>query len=172
MTFKLSKKVTILLGLLSAFIIFIGYVVYQEIQGSTPNPVPTPTSSPTPTEYPTNSSSTPLITNYSVTIPEIYNVNSDVGLGFGVAEINMKFIAPSPTLQEQLSVSEANFSSTKLPFTLSTSPSNTTSSILPPIFNGTTIVIKVDVYQFTMDTQNPKILAASKEWNVTEYEYT
>jgi hypothetical protein len=172
MTFKLSKKVTLLLGLLSVFIIFMGYVTYREIQGGTPNLAPTPTSSPTPTEYPNNSSSTPLVTNYSVTIPEIYRVNEHVGLGFGVAEINLKFIAPSPTLQKQLSVSEADFSSTKLPFTLSTSPSNTTSSILPAIFNGTTIVIKVDVYQFTMDTQNPRILAASKEWNITEYEYT
>ena len=45
------------------------------------------------TEEP-DDSNTAILTDYNVTIPEIYE------LGFGVAEINMKFIAPSPSLQE------------------------------------------------------------------------
>ena len=161
MSFKLSRKTTILLGLLSVFIIFIGYVAYMETHNNIPQ---TPTnSSPTPTEYPNNSSSTPLVTNYSVTIPEIYHV------GFGVAEINMKFIVPFPFQNSQ---TEANFSTNKLPITLSTNPSNATNSILPPIVNGTIIEIKVNVYQYTMSTDNPRILVASKEWNENRYIYS
>lgn len=169
MPFNLTRKTIILLGLLSAFII-IGYVAYIETHNNIPQ-IPT-TSSPTPTEYPNNSSSTPLVTNYSVTIPEIYRVNEHVGLGFGVAEINLKFIAPSSNLQNEQNVSEANFTTTKLPITLSTNPINTTYGILPTIANGTLIEIKVDAYQYTMSTDNPRILVASKEWNETKYIYT
>jgi hypothetical protein len=104
-----------------------------------------------------------MVTNYSVTIPEIYHV------GFGVAEINMKFIAPFPFQNSQ---TEANFSTNKLPITLSTNPSNATNSILPPIVNGTIIEIKVNVYQYTMSTDNPRILVASKEWNENRYIYS
>ena len=111
-------------------------------------------------EDPDNSSNTAVITDYTVTIPEIYK------LGFGVAEINMKFIAPSPGLQEKQHVSEANFTTTVLPATFSTKPTNIT---LPAIFNGTTIEIKVDVYQYTMITDNPRILVASQQWNETKY---
>ena len=114
-------------------------------------------------EDPDNSSNTAVITDYTVTIPEIYK------LGFGVAEINMKFIAPSPGLQEKQHVSEANFTTTVLPATFSTKPTNIT---LPAIFNGTTIEIKVDVYQYTMITDNPRILVASQQWNETKHNFT
>jgi hypothetical protein len=117
------------------------------------------------TEDPDNSN-TAILTDYTVTIPEIYK------LGFGVAEINMKFIAPSPSLQEEQLVSEANFTTTKLPTTLSTKPNNTSNLTLPAIFNGTIIEIKVDVYQYTMITDNPRILVASQQWNETKYNYT
>ena len=117
------------------------------------------------TEDPDNSN-TAILTDYTVTIPEIYK------LGFGVGEINMKFIAPSPSLQEEQLVSEANFTITKLPTTFSTKPNNTSNSTLPAIYNGTTIEITVDVYQYTMITDNPRILVASQQWNETKYEYT
>jgi hypothetical protein len=117
------------------------------------------------TEDPDNSN-TAILTDYTVTIPEIYN------LGFGVAEINMKFIAPSPSLQEEQLVSEANFTTTKLPTTFSTKPNNTSNLALPAIYNGTIIEIKVDVYQYTMITDNPRILVASQQWNETKYNYT
>lgn len=115
-----------------------------------------------PIEDPDNSNNE-ILTDYTVTIPEIYE------LGFGVAEINMKFIAPSPSLQEQQLVSEANFTTTILPTTFST---NTNNSTLPAIYNGTTIEIKVDVYQYTMITDNPRILVASQQWNETKHVYT
>ena len=118
-----------------------------------------------PIEDPDNSN-TAILTDYTVTIPEIYK------LGFGVAEINMKFIAPSPSLQEEQLVSEANFTTTKLPTTFSTKPNNTSNLPLPTIFNGTTIEIKVKVYQYTMITENPRILVASQKWNETKYNYT
>jgi hypothetical protein len=117
------------------------------------------------TEDPDNSN-TAILTDYTVTIPEIYK------LGFGVAEINMKFIAPSPSLQEEQLISEANFTTTKLPTTFSTKPNNNSNLTLPPIFNGTTIEIKVEVYQYTMITDNPRILVASQQWNETKYNYT
>ena len=154
MPFQLSRKITLLPGLLVIFIISIGYIAYIETQTNIP---PTPTSSPTPTKNP-NNSSPPLITNYSIVIPEIYHV------GFGIAEIELKFIAPSPLQNRQ---TEANFSTTKLPIILYTTNSN-----LPAILNGTTIEIRVNVYQYTMITDNPKILAASREWNETKYVYT
>jgi hypothetical protein len=117
------------------------------------------------TEDPDNSN-TAILTDYTVTIPEIYK------LGFGVAEINMKFIAPSPSLQEEQLISEANFTTTKLPTTFSTKPNNTSNLTLPAIFNGTIIEIKVDVYQYTMITDNPRILVASQQWNETKHNYT
>ena len=118
-----------------------------------------------PIEDPDNSN-TATLTDYTVTIPEIYK------LGFGVAEINMKFIAPSPSLQEQQLVSEVNFTTTMLPTTFSTKPKNNSNLTLPAIFNGTTIIIKVDVYQYTMITDNPRILVASQQWNETKHIYT
>ena len=111
-------------------------------------------------------SNTTVLTDYTVTIPEIYKMT------FGVAEINMKFIAPSPSLQEQLLVSEANFTTTILPITFSTEPTNTSNLTLPAIFNGTTIEIKIEVYQYTMITDNPRILVTSQQWNETKYNYT
>jgi hypothetical protein len=84
----------------------------------------------------------------------------------------MKFIAPSPSLQNEQRVSEANFTTTILPTTFSTKPNNTSNSTLPAIYNGTTIEIKVNVYQCTMITDNPRILAASQQWNETKYAYT
>ena len=113
-----------------------------------------------------DNSNTAILTDYTVTIPEIYE------LGFGVAEINMKFIAPSPSLQEEQLVSEANFTTTKLPTTFSTKPNNTSNLTLLAIFNGTIIEIKVDVYQYTMITDNPRILVASQQWNETKYNCT
>jgi hypothetical protein len=172
MSFHISRKTSILLGLLSVFIIFIAYVAYIETHNNIPQ---TPsTSSPTPTENPVSSTNITLVTDYSVTIPlpEIYRVNSKLGIGFGIAEIQMKFIAPTPNLQNQQPTSEANYSTTKLPITLSTKLSNTTNQTLPPIVNGTTIEIKVDVYKYTMITDNPRILEASQEWNETKYVYT
>ncbi len=160
MPFKPSRKINLLLGLLAIFIIFIGYFAYIEINNNTS---PSLTPSPTPTEKPTNSSSTPLVTDYSITIPEIYHV------GFGIAEINLKFIAPSPLQNIQ---TQANFSTTILPITLSTNLNNTTNSILPAIVNGTTINIKVEVYLYTMSTDNPRIHVASLEWNEIKYVYT
>ena len=168
MPFKLSRKTTMLLGLLAFFIILTGIVSFIEINNYIP---PTPTSSPTPTNYPTNQSNTQLLTNYSITIPEIYKVNEYVGLGFGIAEINLKFIAPPSNLQSEQKGSEANFTTTKLPIILSTNQTNTTQAILPAIVNGTTIKITVDIYQYTMITDNPRILVASKEWNETRYIY-
>ena len=114
----------------------------------------------------TDDSNTAVLTDYTVTIPEIYKMT------FGVAEINMKFIAPSPSLQEQLLVSEANFTTTILPTTFSTKPNNTSNLTLPAIFNGTTIEIKIEVYQYTMITDNPRILVTSQQWNETKYDYT
>lgn len=111
-------------------------------------------------------SNTTVLTDYTVTIPEIYK------LGFGVAEINMKFIAPSPSLQEQHIVSEMNFTTTILPTTFSTKPNNTGNSVLPAIFNGTIIEFRVEVYQYTMITENPRILVASQQWNETVYNFT
>ena len=111
-------------------------------------------------------SNTTVLTDYTVTIPEIYKMT------FGVAEINMKFIAPSPSLQEQLLVSEANFTTTILPITFSTEPTNTSNLTLPAIFNGTTIEITVDVYQYTMIKKNPRIFVTSQQWNETKYNYT
>jgi hypothetical protein len=166
MSFKPSRKGIILLGLLSVFIMIMGYVSYKEIDKMLNNNTPSPSSSPIPTEYTNNSSSVPLVTSYTVTIPEIHKV------GFGVAEINLKFIAPSPSLQKEMNISEQNFTTTILPITLSTDSNNATNSILPAIFNGTTIEIKVDVYQYTMIVDNPRILVASEEWNVTEYKCT
>ena len=161
MPFKLSRKITLLLGLLTIFIIFMGYIAYTEIHNNTSQ---TPTASPTPTEYPNYSTSTPLVTNYSITIPEFRKV------GFGIAEINMKFIAPKPSLQNQQITSEANYSTTILPITLSTNSSNT-SLILPPVLNGTSILVNVDVYSYTMSTDNPRILVASQQWHETKYVY-
>ena len=126
------------------------------ILGQTENP---------PTEDSDNSN-TAILTDYTITIPEIYKI------GFGIAEINMKFIAPSPSLQEKLIVPEANFTTTLLPITFSTEPNNTSNSTLPAIYNGTTIEITVDVYQYTMITDNPRILVTSQQWNETKYEYT
>ena len=83
----------------------------------------------------------------------------------------MKFIAPSPTLQNKQHVSIANYSTTKLPFTLSTNPIDETNPTLPPILNGTTIDIKVNVYHYTMITDNPRILVATQGWNETKYIY-
>jgi hypothetical protein len=117
------------------------------------------------TEEP-DDSNTAILTDYNVTIPEIYE------LGFGIAEINMKFIAPSPSLQEQQLVSEANFTTTILPVTFSTKPNNTSNLTLPAIFNGTIIEIKVNVYLYTMITDNPRILVASQQWNETKYNFT
>ena len=111
-------------------------------------------------------SNTAVLTDYTVTIPEFYKMT------FCVAEINMKFIAPSPSLQEQLLVSEANLTTTILPTTFSTKPNKTSNLTLPAIFNGTTIEIKVEVYQYTMITDNPRILVASQQWNETKYNYT
>jgi hypothetical protein len=59
-----------------------------------------------------------------------------------------------------------------LPTTFSTKPNNTSNLTLPAIFNGTTIEIKVDVYQYTMITDNPRILVASQQWNETKYNFT
>jgi len=166
MSFKLSRKAIILVGSLSVFIIIMGYVSYIEIDKMLKNNTPSPSPSPVPTEYPNNSSSISLVTSYTVTIPEIHKV------GFGVAEINLKFIAPSPSLQKEMNISEKKFTTTILPITLSTNPNNVTNSILPAIFNGTIIEIKVDVYLYTMITDNPRILAASQQWNETKYVYT
>ena len=113
-----------------------------------------------------NHSNNAILTDYTVTIPEIYE------LGFGVAEINMKFIAPSPSLQEEHPVSEANFTTAKLPATFLTKPNDNSNLTLPAIFNGTTIEITVDVYQYTMIKKNPRIFVTSQQWNETKYNYT
>jgi hypothetical protein len=155
---KIPKRMVIVSALLSIIIIFMGYFAYIEFNSRITT---TPTSSPTPTE----NANAPLITNYSITIPEIYKV------GFGVAEIQIKFITPMPNLQNQQPVSEANYSTTKLPITLSTNPSDAPNHILPLIINGTTIDIKVNVYQYTMITDYPRILAATSQWNETKCVY-
>lgn len=152
----ISKRMVIIYALLSIVIILIGYFAYIDYNSRI---TPTPTSFPNPTE----NAHTPLITNYSITIPEIYKV------GFGIAEIQMKFIAPTTNLQNQQPISEANYSTTNLPITLSTNPSDSTNQTLPPIINGTTINIKVNVYWYTMITDNPRILVASQEWTETKY---
>jgi hypothetical protein len=158
--FQLSRKIILLLGLLAIFIILTGYITYIETQNNAPQTTCSPT-----TIYTNTTSSNPLITNYSITIPEFQKV------GFGIAEIQIKFIAPSPTLQIRQPVSEANYSTTKLPLALSTNPIDETNPILPPILNGTTIDIKVNVYHYTMITDNPRILAATQEWTETKYVY-
>jgi len=146
----------IVYALLSIVIILIGYFAYIEYNSTI---TPTPTSFPNPTE----NANAPLITNYSITIPEIYKV------GFGIVEIQLNFIAPTTNLQNQQPVSEANYSTTKLPITLSTNPSDVTNRTLPPIINGTTIDIKVNVYWYTFTTDNPRILVASEKWIETKY---
>ena len=170
MSLKIPKNTVIVSALLSIVIILIGYFTYIEFNSGI---TPTPTSSPTPAEYPNNSTSITLVTDYSVTIPlpEIYRANPQVGIGFGIAEIQLKFIVPTPNLQNHQPVIEANYSTTKLPITLSTNPSDATNQTLPPIINGTTIDIKVNVYQYTMITDNPRILSASQGWNETKYVY-
>jgi len=153
---KISKRIVVVSALLSIIIILIAYFAYIEFNNRI---TPTPTSSPTPTENANFS----IITNYSITISEIYKV------GFGIAEIQMKFIAPTSNLQNQQPVSEANYSATKLPITLSTNPSDAINQTLPPIINGTTIDIKVNVYWYTLITDNPRILVASEKWTETKY---
>lgn len=158
----MRKSITIATAVILLVVVVAGFVFWQETQIQKSNQT---TFSPTPTKNTSTPSNDSLLTNYSITIPEFYKV------GFGIAEIQMKFIAPTQQQMNQQPVLEANYSTTKLPITLSTNPSDETNQTLPPIINGTIINIKVEVYQYTMLTDNPRILAASQGWNETKYIY-
>jgi hypothetical protein len=163
-----------------------GYVVYIDVKNYSVynNGVESPTPSPQQnggilppypnSPYPNNPLHLPLVTNYTITIPEI------IPKLFGYAVINMRFIAPSSSLQSEENWT-VNFKAFTLPFPFTTWLSNSSTSsnpyssaeILPAVFNGTTIDVKVNVYQYNGEgIPNPIQFVASKEWNVTEYIYT
>ena len=91
-----------------------------------------------------------------------------------VASVSMKFIAPSPSLQSEENWTISNYTVSRVPFSFTTWAKNsstysdhyTIAGILPAVFNGTTINVKVYVYQNNGITTQ---LATVKEWNVTEY---
>jgi hypothetical protein len=100
-------------------------------------------------------------------------------MGWGKAVINMKCIVPSLNLQSEENWTITNYTVTTLPFTFSTRPSNTTAisngsvfQLMPYVFNGTIINVKVEVYQYHGQVPTPFQLLGSNEWNVTEYVYT
>jgi len=157
MPFKLTRRSSIIFAITFVLVLIIGYFVYLETQNSIKT-------SPIPTENP-NINSTPLVANYTVTIPEIYEV------GFGVAEINLQFIAPSSSLQQKIEINELNYSTHSLPVTFSTNPDNMTNLTLPALPNETRVDITVNIYQYTMILDNPRILVASSHWNETKYVY-
>ena len=173
----LHRRKVILLGLLAIVIVFIGYLSYIGIANMTKSSNQSPTTKPVteqlfPPAYPNNPSNYSLVSNYSITIPEIYN-GGDIPKYY----VSMKFIAPLSSLQSEENWTITNCTVDKLPFPFTTWASNTSTSydpnsiakILPAVFNGTTIDVKVDVYGYNgVDVQQ----VASKEWNVTEYVFT
>ena len=113
----------------------------------------------------------PLVTNYTIIIPKGLYTGGDIPS----YKVSMKFIAPLPSLQSQENWTITNCSAgtgiKPYPFTTwsitghSYNPASY-AQILPYIFNGTTIDVKVDVYGYNgFDVQ----LVYSREWNVTEY---
>ena len=168
------RRKVVLLGLLAIILIFIGYLAYIGIADITKSSNRLPATKPVieqpfPPAHPNNPSNYPLVSNYSITIPEIYN-GGDIPKYY----VSMKFIAPSPNLQSEESWTITNCTVDRLPFPFTTWASNTSTSydpysiakILPAVFNGTTVDVKVDAYGYNgVDVQ----FVASKEWNVTEY---
>ena len=172
----LSKKKITLLGLLAIFIIFVGYIAYSELTNTTKNSVLKPTPSPVslfPPEYPNNPSNIPLVTNYTIIIPKGLYTGGDIPS----YKVSMRFIAPLPSLQseENWTITNCTAGRGTIPYPFTTwsktgysyNPASY-AQILPYVFNGTTIDVKVDVYGYNgFDVQ----LVYSKEWNVTEYVY-
>ncbi len=172
-----SRRKVILLGLLAILIIFMGYVIYVDVDNAIKSSNPSPTTKPVieqliPPAYPNNPSNYSLVSNYSITIPEIYT-----GGDIPVYYVSMKFIAPLSSLQSEENWTITNYTVLRVPFPFTTWASNTSTSsspysiaqILPAVFNGTTIAVKVDVYGYNgFGVQ----FETSKEWNVTEYVYS
>jgi len=173
----LSRKKLVLLGILAIFIIFMGYIIYKDTYNSASNsalsPSPEPNNIRLPPASPNNPTHFPLVTNYSITIPEIYKI----GIGYSI--VNMKFLAPSQNLQTEEDWT-INYTAKTLPFIFTTWANNISTSsnayyaqILPAVFNGTTIDVKVYVYQYNGEgIPNPIQFMGSKEWAITEYTYT
>lgn len=149
-------------------------MAYTGTNNSTKNSSPSPTplmGSQLPPSKPSNPSNLPLDTNYTITIPNVFN-NQYIDY----ASVSMKFIAPLPSLQGEENWTIANYTVRSVPFPFTTWANNSSTSsnsytiaqILPAVFNGTTIDVKVDVYQYDGITTQ---LATVKEWNVTEYAF-
>ncbi len=165
-----------LLGLLGIFIIFMGYLIYADVNNTTKNSVPQSTPSPVsffPPKYPNNPSNIPLVTNYTIIIPQRLYTGEDIPS----YKVSMRFIAPLPSLQREENWTITNCSAGRgtvpYPFTTwsktgySYNP-DSYAQILPYVFNGTTIDVKVDVYGYNgVDV----LLVYSHEWNVTENVY-
>ena len=175
----LSKKKIILLGLLAIFIILGGYISYiraykynKKFCFKAPHLVLLALFPP---EYPNNPSNVPLVTNYTIIIPKGLYTGGDIPS----YKVSMKFIAPLPSLQSQENWTITNCTAGNRhnhPILLQPGQTKQVTSynpasyaqILPYVFNGTTIDVKVDVYGYNgFDVQ----LVYSKEWNVTEYVY-
>lgn len=169
-----SRRKVHLLGLLATAIILLGYVGYVGIDNLINSSNLQPTTKPVveqliPPAYPNNPSNYPLVSNYTIIIPQIYN-----GGDIPRYCVSMKFIAPLPSLQSEENWTITNCTVDRLPFPFTTWASNSSTSydpnsiakILPAVFNGTTVDVKVDVYGYNgINVQ----FVASKEWNITEY---
>lgn len=165
-----------IIGFLTIFIVVIGLLAYNSIdkaQTKSSSPTPSPlTVGDIPPSKPNNPSNLPLVTNYTITIPKFYN-----GEDIPQYKVFMNFIAPSPSLQGEENWTIANYTINRVPFLFTTwaknsstySDSYTIAEILPAVFNGTTIDVKINVYGYNgFNVQ----LVDSKEWNVTEFIYT
>ena len=151
-----SRRKVVLLVLLAIVIVFMGYFTYIDIANLTKSSNPSPTTKPLieqefPPDYPNNPSNYFLVSNYSITIPQIYN-----GGDIPKDHVSMKFIAPLPNLQSERKLTITNCTVDKLPFPFTTWTGNTSTyydpnsiaQVLPSVFNGTTIDVKVDVYGY------------------------
>lgn len=173
----LSKARVMLFGLLALFLITMGYFVCVYVGSTTkssgPSQTPQPiVNNPFPPQYPNNPTNYPLVTNYTIIIPKGLYTGGDIPL----YRVSMKFIAPLTSLQSQENWTMTNCTAGRgeSPYPFTTWSNKTGSSynpdsyaqILPYVFNGTTIDVKVDVYGYNgLDVQ----LVYSREWNVTEY---
>lgn len=164
---RLSKK-KVIISLLIILVILVGYVAFLEVD-RTKNAAPSLT--PIPVEFPhrapDNPTNIPLVTNYTIFIPQVYGE-----WFYKKAVININFIAPSLSLQSEENGTISNYYVSTLPCTFSTVPYNgSVAGLLPSVFNGTTVEVKVDVYKY--DAINPQpTLIGSNEWNITEEIFT
>jgi hypothetical protein len=176
--YNLSKKKAALFGLLAVFIIVMGYVVYVDVGNTIKSSSQSSTSKPVvnqliPPAYPNNPTNYPLVTNYTIIIPNGLYSGGDIPQ----YKVFMRFIAPLPSLQSQEKWTIENYTVNRVPFPFTTwarnsstySDSYTIAEILPAVFNGTTIAVTVNVYGYNgFNVQ----LVYSTEWNVTEYFHT